>query len=122
MSDLSNEIESIRGARRPSLRPLVSTVSQAFLAPRVKTDMRTDAPLLRSLRRLTPLFLRLALGVTFLSAVADRFGLCGLPGSPNVGWGNFARFTQYTAHLNPWVPPALVPLLAWVVTVVELGL
>ena len=33
-----------------------------------ETDMRTDASLLRNLRQLTPLFLRPALGVTFLSA------------------------------------------------------
>jgi hypothetical protein len=36
--------------------------------------MRTESPLLRNLRHMTPLFLRPALGVTFLSAVTDRFG------------------------------------------------
>ena len=37
-------------------------------------------------------FLRLALGISFLSAVADRFGLWGVYGQPNVAWGNYARF------------------------------
>jgi len=37
-------------------------------------------------------FVRLALGVSFLSAVADRFGLWGVYGQPNVSWGNYARF------------------------------
>jgi len=81
--------------------------------------MRPDSPFLRNLRRLTSLYLRLALGVAFLSAVADRFGIWGPPGSHNVAWGNFTRFTQYTAQVNPWAPPALVPMLAWAATVAE---
>ena len=81
--------------------------------------MRTDSPLLRNLRRLTSLYLRLAIGVAFLSAVADRFGVWGPPGSHNVAWGNFTRFMQYTAQVNPWAPPALVPMLAWAATVAE---
>jgi thiosulfate dehydrogenase (quinone) large subunit len=84
--------------------------------------MRPDSPLLSALQRLTPLLLRLALGVSFLSAVADRFGLTGPPGAHNVAWGNFARFTQYTAQLNPWAPAAFVPLLAWTTTAAELVL
>ena len=68
------------------------------------------------------IFLRLALGVTFLTAVADRFGLWGQFGTPNVAWGDFARFTQYTGQLNPWAPAALVPALAWAATAAELTL
>src|SRR5262249_58734514 len=33
-------------------------------------------------------------------AVADRFGLWGVYGQPNVSWGNYARFVDYTAKLN----------------------
>jgi thiosulfate dehydrogenase (quinone) large subunit len=68
----------------------------------------------------TPVFLRLALGVSLLSAVADRFGLWGPPGTRRVAWGNFAQFTEYTALLNPWAPSALVPMLAWTATAAEL--
>jgi uncharacterized membrane protein YphA (DoxX/SURF4 family) len=71
---------------------------------------------------LTSLFLRLALGVAFLSAVADRLGLWGAPGGHNVAWGDFSRFTQYTARVNPWAPPALVPTIAWTATVAEIVL
>jgi uncharacterized membrane protein YphA (DoxX/SURF4 family) len=53
-------------------------------------------------------------------AVADRFGLCGQFGTPNVAWGDFARFTQYTGQLNPWAPAALVPALAWADAIAEL--
>lgn len=65
---------------------------------------------------------RLALGVSFLSAVADRFGLYGAPGSPRVAWGDFAHFTAYTAVVNPFAPAALVPLLAWTATLLEIVL
>jgi hypothetical protein len=45
-------------------------------------------------------FLRIALGISFLSAVADRFGLWGAYGQPNVAWGDFSRFVAYTGKLN----------------------
>ncbi|MEO8960627.1 MAG: DoxX protein [Ginsengibacter sp.] len=46
------------------------------------------------------LLLRIALGIGFLSAVADRFGFWGSPGEPAVAWGNWENFIQYTAQLN----------------------
>ncbi len=64
-------------------------------------------------------FLRLALGVSFLSAVADRFGLWGAFGQPHVAWGTFARFVAYTAQLNWFVPKERIPTLAIVVTCAE---
>lgn len=68
------------------------------------------------------LFARIALGVGFLSAVADRFGLWGPPGATNVAWGDFARFTAYAGKVNPWAPEALVPFIAWVATLAEIVL
>src|SRR5918996_3197958 len=68
-----------------------------------------------------PLYLRFALGLTFLSAVADRFGLWGPPGATNVAWGNLGSFFEYTAKLNPYLPGTLVPVLGWAVTVAEIA-
>ena len=73
-------------------------------------------------RHLASLYLRLALGVTFLSAVADRFGMWGPPGGDGVAWGDFTRFTQYTARVNPWASPGLVSILAWTATIAEIVL
>jgi uncharacterized membrane protein YphA (DoxX/SURF4 family) len=84
--------------------------------------MSTGDDLLGAIHRCVPIFLRLTLGVTFLTAVADRFGLWGQFGTPNVAWGDFARFAQYTGQLNPWAPAALVPALAWAATTAELVL
>jgi hypothetical protein len=39
------------------------------------------------MRDYASLALRLALGLTFLYSVADRFGVLGPPGSPNISWG-----------------------------------
>jgi len=47
----------------------------------------------------SPIFLRLALGIGFLSSVADRFGLWGAAGAKNVAWGNFTNFASTGALL-----------------------
>lgn len=65
------------------------------------------------------LFLRLALGFSFLSAVADRFGWWGTFGQPNVTWGSFARFVSYTGTLNWFLPKAMIPALAIIATSAE---
>jgi hypothetical protein len=62
------------------------------------------------------------LGLSFLSAVADRFGLWGAFGQPNVSWGNFARFVDYTAKLNWFLPMTVIPTLAVIATVAEAAL
>ena len=65
-------------------------------------------------------FLRCALGIGFLSAVADRFGLWGAFGQPNVEWGNFARFLEYTHTLNWYVPAGMIPSLGVIATGAEI--
>jgi uncharacterized membrane protein YphA (DoxX/SURF4 family) len=65
-------------------------------------------------------FLRYALGLGFLSAVADRFGLWGPFGQPNVAWGNFSRFLEYTHTLNWYVPAGMIPALGAIATGAEL--
>jgi uncharacterized membrane protein YphA (DoxX/SURF4 family) len=66
------------------------------------------------------LLLRIGLGVGFLSAVADRFGLWGAFGQPNVEWGNFSRFLEYTHTLNWYLPAAMIPAAGVVATGAEL--
>lgn len=66
------------------------------------------------------LYLRLGLGLAFLSAVADRFGWLGAPGTTNVAWGTIENYQSYVALLNPFVPAALIPLVGWVATVGEI--
>ena len=68
---------------------------------------------------LSSVFLRCALGLGFLSAVADRFGLWGAFGQPNVEWGTFSRFLEYTHTLNWYVPVALIPALGVIATGAE---
>jgi uncharacterized membrane protein YphA (DoxX/SURF4 family) len=82
--------------------------------------VHSNSALIRFVELLTPILLRLAVGLGFLSAVADRFGIWGPSGARQVAWGNFERFTQYTARLNPWAPPAIVPVIAWTSTAAEL--
>jgi|SRR5579864_8217504 len=65
------------------------------------------------------IFLRLTIGITFLSSVADRFGLWGPPGARGVSWGNFAHFAAFTGQLNWFLPASAVSFLAWVDTLLE---
>jgi uncharacterized membrane protein YphA (DoxX/SURF4 family) len=65
------------------------------------------------------LFARLALGVSFLSAVADRFALWGPYGAKNVSWGDFAHFVKYTGEVTSLFPSSLAVSFAWSATVAE---
>jgi len=87
-----------------------STIRQSAVKWRLARDR---------LATFSSVFVRLALGVSFLSAVADRFGLWGVSGQPNVSWGNYAGFVDYTAKLNWFLPAAMVPALAMVATAAE---
>jgi uncharacterized membrane protein YphA (DoxX/SURF4 family) len=61
-------------------------------------------------------YARVAIGAAFLSAVAGRFGLW-----TGAFWGeSFGRFIQRTAELNGYAPDALVPILAWAATILEI--
>src|SRR6201982_3941882 len=75
---------------------------------------------LTGLATVSSVFLRLAIGISFLSAVADRFGLWGVNGQPNVAWGNYARFVAYTAKLIWFLPAATIPALAIIATAAEI--
>ena len=80
---------------------------------------------MRSKKRLSntaPVAMRMALAAGFLSAVADRFGLWGPPGTPGVGWGEFAAFLTYTGRLLPFLPAPLVVVAGWAATVAEVAL
>jgi uncharacterized membrane protein YphA (DoxX/SURF4 family) len=65
------------------------------------------------------LFARLALGGSFLSAVADRFGLWGKYGTKNVSWGDFTHFVTYTGAVMSLFPRSLTVPFAWAATVAE---
>lgn len=65
------------------------------------------------------LFARFALGASFLSAVADRFGLWGSYGAKHVAWGNFAHFVEYTAAVTSLFPSSWAVSFAWASTGLE---
>ncbi|HKF50007.1 MAG TPA: MauE/DoxX family redox-associated membrane protein [Terracidiphilus sp.] len=80
--------------------------------------MITEQHILQSSR----IFLRIALGATFLVACADRFGILGQYGSRNVSWGDWKHFEQYAGVLVWFLPKAAIPTLAIVETVIEVAL
>ena len=82
--------------------------------------LKDSADYWRILSGASSVFLRFALGLSFLSAVADRFGLWGAFGTPHVAWGTFSRFVAYTGQLNWFVPKAAIPTLAIISTCAEI--
>jgi uncharacterized membrane protein YphA (DoxX/SURF4 family) len=84
------------------------------------TRLETKGVVFKQMKDYSSIFLRLALGISFLAAVADRFGLWGSFGQPNVAWGDFSHFVAYTWKLNWFMPPAAIPVLAWAATCVEI--
>lgn len=67
--------------------------------------------------KITKLFLRLAIGTTFLSAVADRLGWWDEKVSV---WGNWNSFLEYTQEINPWFPSALILAIGIIATSAEI--
>lgn len=63
------------------------------------------------------LFLRLAIALGFLSAVADRFGFWN---EKNSTWGNWDVFLEYTKLINPWCPESIIPTLGTIATGAEI--
>jgi len=65
--------------------------------------------------QLQQLFLRVALAITMLSAVADRFGFWG----KNSAWGNWQNFEDYTKQLTSFLPESLSIFGAYSATLLE---
>ena len=88
--------------------------------PYVEARMNSKAAQLRENgTEIVRLFARFALGASFLSAVADRFGLWGPYGAKNVSWGNFAHFVEYTGAVTSLFPSSSTVSFAWAATVAE---
>lgn len=66
------------------------------------------------------LLLRIALGLGFLSAVADRFGYWGAPGEVGVAWGSWENFIKYTSTLNFGASETISRVLGLFATILEM--
>lgn len=66
------------------------------------------------------LVLRIVLGITMLSAVADRFGVWGAPGSNGVSWGNWENFVLYTQTLISFASKSTAEILGAIATFFEI--
>lgn len=67
-------------------------------------------------KKIIKLFLRLAISIGFLSAVADRLGFWSKEVSI---WGNWDKFLEYTQLLNPLLPQDLIPVVGFIATAAE---
>jgi uncharacterized membrane protein YphA (DoxX/SURF4 family) len=65
------------------------------------------------------LFLRVAISISFLSAVADRLGMWGAPGEHGVAWGNWKNFVVYSQAVNSFAGEEGNRALAVIATLLE---
>jgi uncharacterized membrane protein YphA (DoxX/SURF4 family) len=72
--------------------------------------------------KVAALCFRWCLGLTLLSAVADRFGLWGPNGSKYASWGDWSHFVAYSSSLNWFLPASLQNSIAILATTLELVL
>lgn len=68
------------------------------------------------IQKTTKLFLRAAISIGFLSAVADRLGLWSKDVS---AWGNWDSFIEYTQLIIPFVPNSLITPFGFIATAAE---
>lgn len=74
---------------------------------------------MKNLPGVPQLFLRIALSISFILAVMDRFGWLGKPGTSGVSWGDWSHFSAYTNTLMPFLNSTLVNVAAFIATVAE---
>lgn len=74
---------------------------------------------MKNILPIAQIFLRLALGIGFILPVMDRLGMLGLPGEPNVGWGNWSNFIDYTHSLMPYLNRSLAGIMGTIATIAE---
>jgi uncharacterized membrane protein YphA (DoxX/SURF4 family) len=72
-------------------------------------------------RKIGVVSLRVTLALAFLSAVADRFGYWGATGKahPNVAWGTYSAFLDYTRSMLWFLPDASISILGGLATALE---
>lgn len=73
-------------------------------------------------RAVATILARLALGLGFLSAVADRFGLWGGAGTGAVAWGGYDAYLAYVHDLAPYLSGGLVDVVGGAATAIEAAL
>lgn len=61
----------------------------------------------------------MALGASFLSAVADRLGFWGAPGDKNVAWGNWTNFLDYTGMLSFGTSDTIINIMGYSASFLE---
>ena len=91
----------------------MNQMAQAFLdgkMPGIGKRVRTI-----DWERIGILYARVALGATFLSAVASRLGLW----DRTLNLKHFANFIEYTAAVNSFLPSAVIPGVAVLATICE---
>jgi len=72
-------------------------------------------------QKISSIYLRLVIGVSYLWEVADRLGLFGPNGHAHVGWGDWKHFVAYAKQVMSFLPNGIINPLATIATIGEGG-
>ena len=72
-------------------------------------------------QKISSIYLRLAIGVSYLWEVADRLGLFGPNGHAHVSWGDWKHFIAYAKQVMSFLPDGIINPLATIATIGEGG-
>ena len=64
-------------------------------------------------------FAKVVLAISYLYYVFDRFGFWGHIGETGVSWGSMTQFFKHVSTLCPWATENMIPVIGWMVTVLE---
>ena len=66
------------------------------------------------------LYLRVAIGVSYLVFGFDRLGVWGNYGEKNISWGDWEHFMKYASEVMSFLPTTVVGLFAVIATIAEI--
>ncbi len=66
------------------------------------------------------LYLRIAIGASYLCAGLDRFGVWGPPGGARISWGDWKHFMQYASQVLFFLPGGAMVVFAAIASAAEI--
>ncbi|KAA2242566.1 DoxX family protein [Chitinophaga agrisoli] len=66
------------------------------------------------------LFLRIAIGASYICPGLDRFGVWGPPGGARISWGDWPHFMQYASKVLFFLPAGIAEVFAFIASLSEI--
>src|SRR5690349_12246621 len=75
---------------------------------------------MKKLSSFAQLYLRIAIGTSYLVFGLDRLGVFGKPGEKNISWGDWEHFLKYATEVMQFLPHSMITVFAVIATAIEI--